>query len=140
MSAFNQVTRYPYSDEGKTAILRKASKYYDVKAQKNRQKGKRERGKGARGETRREKGANTMFALLPQKRDTMSRNRGQHGKSSIFVGFSFSPFPEGCPLVSRVKTQENKFCNKEEINTSIKKQLPPKKFYQPFQKGFKAAP
>ena len=73
-------------------------------------KGGKGRGEGEReGENVGERGANTMFALLPQKRDTMSRNRGQHGKSSIFVGFSSSPLsPKGSPLVPRVTTREIK--------------------------------
>ena len=108
-SAFNDVTRYPYYNEGKTAILRKASKYYDVKAQKNRQKGKRERGKGARGETRREK-----------------------GEMSIFVGFSFSPFSRRVsPRFPCENTRKQKFQlnNKQPINY---KTIAPKKILSTF--------
>ncbi|MGN1423173.1 MAG: hypothetical protein ACI4XA_07345, partial [Oscillospiraceae bacterium] len=52
----------------------------------------------------------------------------------------FFPLPKGFPHFPCENTIKQKFCNKEEINASIKKQLPPKKFYQPFAKGFKATP
>ncbi|MGN1423776.1 MAG: hypothetical protein ACI4XA_10390, partial [Oscillospiraceae bacterium] len=65
---------------------------------------------------------------------------GSMGNRRFLSDFLFPPFPEGCPLVSRVKTQEIQIIKLTTINTSIKKQLPPKNNYQPLSKRFKAAP
>ncbi|MGN1422775.1 MAG: hypothetical protein ACI4XA_05325, partial [Oscillospiraceae bacterium] len=68
-------------------------------------------------------------------------NRGQHGKSSIFVGFSFSPLsPKGSSSHFCENIRKTNFQLNNKSTHQLKSNCPQKNFYQPLSKRFKAPP